>query len=70
MKSSLTMLLCLMPGAALAHVGHLGDLAGHDHVVAGIALGAAVGAAIWGWLAGGPDRADEEATPEAEEPQA
>jgi hypothetical protein len=35
-----------------AHVGHVGELAGHDHLLAGAALGAAIGLAIWGALSG------------------
>lgn len=55
---------------ALAHVGHLGGLAGHDHWIAGIAIGAAVGVGIWGALKGRKDpeaEPAEEATEEAEQ---
>lgn len=45
---------------AQAHVGHLGGLAGHDHWIAGIAIGAAAGIAIWGALKG---KQDPEADP-------
>ena len=41
--------LLLTPLPAAAHVGHLGELAGHDHWVAGAVLGAAV---LGGLLAG------------------
>jgi len=43
---------------AAAHVGHLGEMAGHDHWVAGIALGAALGVSLWGALKGKTDTPD------------
>ena len=49
---------------AQAHVGHLSGLAGHDHWIAGIAIGAAAGAALWGALKG---KTDPEGEPEEEE---
>jgi len=50
------------PGAAFAHVGHVGQLAGHDHWIAAAALGLA--AAAWA-AAKLKERAEE---PEAEAP--
>lgn len=41
-----------IPGAALAHAGHVADLAGHSHWVAGAAVGAAVAIAAWAALKG------------------
>lgn len=52
--------LLLMTTPALAHVGHVGALAGHDHWVAGAAIGLAIGVGIWGALKGRKD-------PEAED---
>ena len=54
---------------ALAHVGHLGAAAGHDHWIAGIAIGAAAGVAIWGLLKGRkePEVEAEDAEEETEE---
>lgn len=46
----LTVFTILFASPAAAHPGHLGGLAGHDHWVAGIAIGAAVGVSIWGIL--------------------
>ena len=46
----LTIAALLLATPAAAHPGHLGGLAGHDHWVAGIAIGAAVGVSIWGIL--------------------
>jgi len=66
----LTAFLALLPGLAWAHPGHLADLAGHDHVVAGIAIGLAGLAGLIGWLAGKGDAdadAEDEAEAEAEE---
>lgn len=37
----------LLPRAASAHVGHLGEVAGHGHWVAGAAIGAAALAGLW-----------------------
>ncbi|WP_438988039.1 DUF6732 family protein [Marivivens donghaensis] len=42
MRSALTLILLLTANAASAHVGHLGEMAGHDHWVAGAALGLAI----------------------------
>ena len=48
----------LIPAPALAHLGHLGGVAGHDHWVAGAAIGAAVAIGIWGaWKGRKPDPA-------------
>ena len=44
----LSLLLFLSANPALAHVGHLGDLASHDHWVAAGALGVAGLVAVWG----------------------
>lgn len=53
-----------------AHVGHLGTVAGHDHWVAGIALGAAIGLALWGALKGkdDKDKGEQDADDGAETP--
>ena len=48
-------LLCfslVLAAPAPAHVGHLGEAAGHDHWIAGIAIGVAIGVSIWGALKG------------------
>lgn len=52
MRLSLPLILLFAAGPALAHVGHLGDLAGHDHWVAAGALGLAGLVAVWGALKG------------------
>ena len=52
MRFLLTLGFCLAAQSAMAHPGHIGDLAGHDHWVAGIALGLAGLVAIWGAVKG------------------
>ena len=49
---------------ASAHVGHLGELAGHDHWIAGAAVGAAVLAGVLAGL-----RADRKAKAGQGEPE-
>jgi hypothetical protein len=51
----LTCLFALLPGLAAAHMGDLGELAGHDHWVAGIAIGATVAVGVWGAIKGRKD---------------
>ena len=53
-----TLFLACMFGAstAQAHVGHFGDLAGHDHWVAAGAIGAAIALAGWNILKGKKDK--------------
>ncbi|HBZ44201.1 MAG TPA: hypothetical protein DEO85_09145 [Maritimibacter sp.] len=75
MKHLIIALLALTPQTALAHIGHLGEVAGHDHVVAGVAIGVAIGVAVWGALKGQKDdevsdEAEEEETPDAEPQEA
>lgn len=53
MNCPLFLALVLLPGAAAAHPGHLGQLAGHSHWVAGAAIGAAIGIIALGWAKGG-----------------
>jgi len=66
MRLHLKLALCLTlcPGAALAHVGHLGEYAGHDHWVAGAAIGVAVALSLWATWKGKRD--DDENSPEEE----
>ena len=60
-------LISLLPAPALAHPGHLASLAGHDHWVAGAAVGAAVAVGVWGWMKGRKGAAKPEAEPEGED---
>jgi hypothetical protein len=54
-------LVILMPKLAFAHLGHIGDLAGHGHLigVAGLAA-ASAGAVLWGVLRGGKNEAGDD----------
>ena len=62
--------LFLTAGSAQAHVGHLGELAGHDHWVAGAAIAGAIALAAWQLLKGDKDKLEPEAEPEGEEAEA
>lgn len=59
--------LLLLGTPASAHVGHLGEMAGHDHWVAGIALGAAIGVSLWGALKGKTDKPEDVSEDETDE---
>ena len=60
----LTTFLILIGSSASAHPGHLVDAAGHNHWVAGIALGAAGIAIALGALKGRKAKAKSEPQPE------
>ena len=57
----ITFTLLFSGAPASAHVGHLGEFAGHDHWVAGAALGAALAVSVWGALKGKTDADQAEA---------
>lgn len=63
MRHLIIVLFSLIATPALAHVGHIGEMAGHNHVGAAIALGAAAGIAIWGAIKG---KKEDDASSEAE----
>ncbi len=65
----LTSSLALLGMAApvQAHLGHFGHVAGHDHWVAGAAIGAAVAIGLWGAMKG-KKQPEAEAEP-TEEPK-
>ncbi|WP_368184778.1 DUF6732 family protein [Aestuariibius sp. HNIBRBA575] len=67
MRYALTVLFTTLAGGAYAHPGHLIELAGHDHWVAGGAIGAAILAGLWGALKGKKPEESEEIDAEAEE---
>ena len=62
MRFALTCLLTLVAQSAAAHPGHLVEAAGHNHWVAGAAIGIAIAVGIWGALKG-----DKETDVEIEE---
>lgn len=55
---------------ALAHPGHLETLAGHDHWVAGAAIGLAIALGLWGALKGKKDSETEAQADDTEEEEA
>lgn len=65
MRFALTCLLTLVAQSAAAHPGHLVEAAGHNHWVAGAAIGIAIAVGIWGALKGDKEEPEEE--PELEE---
>lgn len=60
---ALSVVFAMIVTPAWAHIGHLGEVAGHGHWIAAGALGAA---ALAAWLAG-KGKKSEESEPEAEE---
>lgn len=72
MRLMLTLPLILVAGAAQAHPGHLTDVAGHDHWVAGAAIALAIALGLWGALKGkGKDgETTSDAEPETHEDEA
>lgn len=67
MRELLTFLLICAGSSAMAHPGHWADVAGHDHWVAGAAIGLAGIAAIWGILKGKKEKEAAEAEEALEE---
>lgn len=66
-RNLLVSFLAILPVPAFAHVGHLGDVAGHDHWVIGTVIGVAIATGILGALKGKGQEAEPEDTPEAQE---
>ncbi|MCK0121131.1 hypothetical protein MWU61_11325 [Loktanella sp. F6476L] len=66
MRIILTLLLAIAGSSVQAHPGHLADLAGHDHWIAGAAIGLAILTGIYGALKGKKET-DAEVEPELEE---
>jgi hypothetical protein len=56
-----------LPKLAFAHLGHVGDIAGHGHLIGLAGLAAAgAGAIVLGILRGGKTKADDEAEGEVD----
>ncbi|MCK0096160.1 hypothetical protein MWU60_11310 [Yoonia sp. F2084L] len=70
MRGLLTFLFMCAGSSAMAHPGHWADVAGHDHWVAGAAIGLAGIAAIWGVLKGKKEKEAAEAEEALEEENA
>ena len=71
MRALVTLIITLAAGPAFAHIGHLGEVAGHGHWAAAGAIAIALGLAALGARKGKKtdeqaENADEDA-PEAEE---
>lgn len=47
---------------ALAHPGHIAEVAGHNHWIAGVLIGAAIATAVWGALKGKKEETTEAET--------
>lgn len=66
MRIALALLLIIGAGPAAAHVGHIGEVAGHGHWLGAAAIGAAIAIGLWQGLRGRKSASDDEAA-EAEE---
>lgn len=66
MRGFLALVLTVAGSSAAAHPGHWADVAGHDHWIAGAAIGLAGLAAIWGALKGKKALAEAEEAKEEE----
>ncbi len=64
MRHALALFFVVLASTASAHPGHLGELAGHDHWVAGIALGLAILLGIRGALKGKETASEEDSEEE------
>ncbi len=60
---------CVLPGICVAHSGHLIEAAGHDHLLAGAAIGIAIVVGVAGILKG-KDKDEEDASEETESQEA
>ncbi len=71
MTRLLTPLIALLwANTAVAHVGHLAEVAGHGHWIGAAAIGAAIALGAWAASKGKKDEAsEEEAEPDEEEMQ-
>jgi len=71
LRGSVALLAFLpIPIPAVAHVGHLVDAAGHDHLLAGAAIGIAIAIGVAGALKGrGDDSQPSEDESRAEDPE-
>lgn len=72
MRFALTILIAMSAGPAMAHIGHLGEVAGHGHWLGAAALGAAIALGLWQGLKGkaqaqGEDDADDATDEEPQE---
>ena len=69
MRTLITLIITLSAGPAFAHIGHIGEVAGHGHWAAAGAIAIALGLAALGARKGKKtdeqaEAADEDSTPE------
>lgn len=71
-KNSLTLAagIAVLPELAAAHTGHVVDWAGHDHIVAGLAIGAAIAIGVIGVLTDKSGKGDAESESDSEDGEA
>lgn len=71
MRFALAALIALIAGPATAHVGHIGEVAGHGHWLGAAAIGAAIAIGLWQGLRGrsGKDAAEVDDAAAEDEPQ-
>ncbi|MDX1781518.1 MAG: DUF6732 family protein [Thalassovita sp.] len=68
MKAFYAFLGLFWAGQAAAHPGHLAEVAGHGHWLAGVAIGAAIAIGLWAGLKGKAEtEAEADEAEEAEE---
>ncbi len=67
MRAYFAILFCLISGPAFAHIGHLGEVAGHGHWLGAAALGAAIALGLWQGQRGKAKSEDEEGEDLSEE---
>ena len=67
MRAVLSLTLIAIASSASANIGHVGEVAGHDHWIAAGALGLALGLTLWAALKGRKDQNTEATEEEAEE---
>jgi hypothetical protein len=69
MKLTPILIAIFAAGPAFAHAGHIAEAFGHNHWVAGVAIGAAIAVGVWGALKGKDSDADTEDQPETDDPK-
>lgn len=62
MRYFLSVIFFACASTAQAHSGHLADVAGHDHWVAGVAIGLAILTGIYGALKGRKETSEAESS--------
>ncbi len=58
-KATIFLIFGFIPSVSYGHIGHVGELAGHDHVIAGVAIGIAIALGLREALKGKKDPPEE-----------